>query len=74
MKSGDNEEAAAPLGLERLVVRPCADDDGELWLEEETKDSVVGCGECGARARGHGRRRVQMRDLPPAGALVGMKR
>src|SRR5581483_3285779 len=45
-------------------------EDGEWWLLVETTADVVGCPSCGVRAVGHGRRRVQVRDLPIAGRPV----
>src|SRR5690606_7148033 len=51
--------------------------DGEWHLEVETTADVVGCGGCGRRAVGHGRRRVAVRDLPIVGrpvVLVWVKR
>ena len=53
-----------------MVVRSQAEKGGELWLEVETIASEVGCGECGTRATGHGRRRVLARDLPVPGRPV----
>jgi len=43
---------------------------GEWWLLVETTADRVGCPACGVRAVGHGRRRVQVRDLPIAGRPV----
>jgi transposase len=43
---------------------------GEWWLLVETTAARVGCPNCGVRAVGHGRRRVQVRDLPIAGRPV----
>jgi transposase len=45
-------------------------DGGEWWLLVETTTDVIGCPDCGVRAVGHGRRRVQVRDLPIAGRPV----
>ncbi len=45
-------------------------EDGEWWLAVETTADRVGCPACGVRAVGHGRRRVQVRDLPIAGRPV----
>jgi transposase len=45
-------------------------EDCEWWLLIETTADRVGCAGCGVRAVGHGRRRVQVRDLPIAGRPV----
>jgi transposase len=44
--------------------------DGEWFIYVETEASQAACPECGVRAVGHGRRRVQVRDLPMAGRPV----
>jgi transposase len=67
----------ALLGLDGFVVLAQVEEDGEWWLEVETTADRVGCWGCGTRAVGHGRRRVQVRDLPMAGCplrLVWSKR
>jgi integrase len=38
----------------------------KLWLMVETTSDAVGCEGCGTRAVGHGRRRLNVRDLPMA--------
>lgn len=60
----------ALLGLDDFVVLAQVEEDGEWWLEVETTGDRVGCWGCGTRAVGHGRRRVQVRDLPIAGHPV----
>lgn len=65
-----SEGATALLGMAGFVVGAQVEVDGELWLNVETTADVVGCGECGTRAVGHGRRRVKVRDLPVAGRPV----
>ena len=60
----------ALLGLDGFVVLAQGEEAGEWWLEVETVAARVGCWGCGTGAVGHGRRRVQVRDLPMAGAPV----
>jgi transposase len=43
---------------------------GEWRLEVQTVATVIGCGGCGVRATPHGRRTVQVRDLPIGGRPV----
>jgi hypothetical protein len=57
----------ALLGLDGLIVGAHELIDGEWWLLVETTADVVGCPSCGARAIGHGRRLVHMRDVPISG-------
>ena len=59
-----SEGATALLGMVDFVVGAQVEADGELWLMVETAADVVGCEACGARAVGHGRRTVRVRDLP----------
>jgi len=66
MRDGD-EDAAALLGLDEMVVRSRSERGGELWLEVETTASSAGCGECGTRATGHGRRRAPAPDAAGLG-------
>jgi transposase len=61
---------SALVGLDGFVVLAQAAEGGEWWLEVETTADRVGCESCGSRAVGHGRRRVQVRDLPMAGRPV----
>jgi transposase len=53
-----------------VVVGACELIDGEWFICVETDADRTGCPECGVRAVGHGRRRVQVRDLPIAGRPV----
>ena len=53
--------ASALLGMPGMVAAQ-VEVDGELWPAVETTAAVVGCGTCGTRAIGHGRRRVRVRD------------
>src|SRR5882672_5066875 len=53
-----------------FVVRVHVLEAGEWWLQVETTADRVGCSACGVRAVGHGRRRVEVRDLPIAGRPV----
>lgn len=72
-----SSDATALLGMEGFVVRSMELIDGEWWLLVETTADIVGCASCGVRAVGHGRNRVQVRDVPIAGhpvRLVWMKR
>jgi transposase len=59
-----SEGATALLGMDGFVVGAQVEADGELWLMVETTADVVGCDACGSRAVGHGRRKLQVRDLP----------
>lgn len=65
-----SDGATALLGMPGFVVGVQVLDDGEWWLVVETTADRVGCPACGVRAVGHGRRRVQVRDLPIAGRPV----
>lgn len=65
-----SDGATALLGMNGFVVRAQMLEDGEWWLLVETTSDRVGCPSCGVRAVGHGRRRVQVRDLPIAGRAV----
>jgi transposase len=65
-----SEGATALVGLSGFVVGVQLLEDGEWWLAIETTADRVGCPACGVRAVGHGRRRVQVRDLPIAGRPV----
>lgn len=61
---------SALMRLDGFVVRAQMLEDGEWWLAIETTADRVGCEACGTRAVGHGRRRVQVRDLAVAGTPV----
>ena len=65
-----SDGASALFDMDGFVVRAQMLEDGEWWLAVETTVDVVGCPGCGVRAIGHGRRRVQVRDLPIAGRAV----
>jgi transposase len=65
-----SDDATALVGMPGFAVRAQTLEDGEWWLLVETTADVGGCPGCGARAVGHGRRRVQVRDLPIAGRPV----
>lgn len=65
-----SEGATALLGMLGFRVGVQMFEDGEWWLAVETTADRVGCPACGVRAVGHGRRRVQVRDLPIAGRPV----
>jgi transposase len=65
-----SEGATALVGIAAMsVVAQCVV-DGEWHLEVETTADVVGCGGCGCRAVGQGRRRVKVRDLAISGRPV----
>src|SRR5262245_43083451 len=59
---------SALLGLDGFVVRARLLDEatGEWWLAVQTIEDRAWCPTCGIRAVGHGRRRVEVRDLPIA--------
>src|SRR5207244_3356598 len=65
-----SDGATALFDMDGFVVGAHVLDDGEWWLLVETSADVVGCPACGVRAVGHGRRRVEVRDLPIAGRPV----
>jgi transposase len=65
-----SEGATALFDMPGFVVCAHALEAGEWWLLVETTADRVGCPACGVRAVGHGRRRVQVRDLPIAGRSV----
>lgn len=58
------------LGLPAFRVLAEMDRDGEVWLLVETGRDRAGCPACGLVAVGHGRRMVQVRDLPSGGRPV----
>jgi transposase len=66
----DGSGVTALLGLDGFVALVQLETDGEWWVKIETTATVVGCEGCGTRAVGHGRRVVQVRDLPVAGRPV----
>lgn len=65
-----NDGASALLDLDGLRVGAHELIDGEWWLHVESTVDATGCSGCGTRAVGHGRRRVQVRDVPIAGRPV----
>ena len=65
-----SDGATALFDMDGFVVGAHVLEGGEWWLLVETTAAVVGCPACGVRAVGHGRRRVQVRDLPIAGRPV----
>jgi transposase len=65
-----SDGATALFDMGGFVVCAHALEDGEWWLLVETTADRVGCRSCGVRAVGHGRRRVEVRDLPIAGRPV----
>jgi transposase len=67
---GERSAVSALLGLDGFVVLAQLEDGGEWWVKVETTAMVVSCVACGSRAVGHGRRLVQVRDLPVAGRPV----
>jgi transposase len=65
-----SDGATALFDMAGFVVGAQVLEDGEWWLVIETTADMIGCPDCGVRAVGHGRRRVQVRDLPIAGRPV----
>ena len=66
----DSGAVTSLVGLDGFVVRAQVHDGEQWWLAVEIAAGVVGCELCGARAVGHGRRRVKVRDLPVCGEPV----
>jgi transposase len=62
--------ASRLLGLDGFEVLAAEVTGGEWQLKVQTTATVVGCQGCGVRAELHGRRRVQVRDLPIGGRPV----
>src|SRR5919106_3064751 len=62
----DGSGVSSLLGLVGFVVsaQVLEETTGEWWLAVETTEDRAWCPACGARATGHGRRRVVVRDLP----------
>ncbi len=58
------------LGLSGFVLLAVSELDGELEQAVETSARQAWCRACGVQARPHGRRVVQVRDLPAAGCPV----
>jgi zinc-finger of transposase IS204/IS1001/IS1096/IS1165 len=69
---GQHSSASATrlLGLDGLEVVSAELVDGEWQLAVQTTTTMVGCAGCGVRATPHGRRVVQVRDLPVGGQPV----
>ena len=65
-----SSDASALLGMEGFVVLSQSEEGGEVWVLVETTATVAGCPSCGVKATGHGRSRVQVRDLPAGGRPV----
>lgn len=65
-----SDGATALLGMAGFVVGAQMLENDEWWLLIETTADRAWCPTCGVRAVGHGRRRVQVRDLPIAGRPV----
>jgi transposase len=70
MGSEGSGAVSALMRLDGFRVRAQTLEAGEWWLAVETTAERVGCEGCGTRAAGHGRRRVQVRDLAVAGTPV----
>jgi hypothetical protein len=68
--SGGGPTATTVLGLDGFAVWVVEVIDSEVWMAVQTTADVVGCPVCGCRARGNGRRRVRIRDLPAGGRPV----
>ena len=69
---GQHSSASASrlLGLDGFEVLAAQVVGGEWQLKVQTTAPAVGCQGCGVRAELHGRRRVQVRDLPIGGRPV----
>jgi transposase len=69
---GQHSSASASrlLGLDGFEVVAAQVVGGEWQLEVQTTATAVGCQGCGVQAELHGRRRVQVRDLPIGGRPV----
>jgi transposase len=69
---GQHSSASASrlLGLDGFEVLATEVASGEWRLMVQTTAEVVGCPGCGMRAQAHGRRMVQVRDLPAGGRPV----
>ena len=70
MKFKGSSSVTALIGMPGFEVGAALEVTGEWWLAVQTTAGTVGCGECGSRAVGHGRRRVRVRDLPVSGRPV----
>jgi transposase len=69
---GQHSSASASrlLGLDGFAVLATEVAGGEWRLMVQTTAEFVGCPGCGVRAQAHGRRTVQVRDLPAGGRPV----
>jgi len=69
---GQHSSASASrlLGLDGFEVLAAEVAGGEWRLAVQTTAELVGCPGCGVRAQAHGRRTVQVRDLPIGGRPV----
>jgi transposase len=69
---GQHSSASASrlLGLDGFEVLATEVASGEWRLMVQTTAEVVGCPGCGVRAQAHGRRMIQVRDLPAGGRPV----
>ncbi|HVA43043.1 MAG TPA: ISL3 family transposase [Acidimicrobiales bacterium] len=65
-----NTGATALLGMDGFEVLAMTEEAGEVFISVQTRPAPVGCGACGTRAVGHGRTRIQIRDLPAGGRPV----
>lgn len=67
MKFNGSAGATALVGMAGFVGLSSVDVDGELHISVETTAARVACASCGVMAKGHGRRRVKVRDLAMGG-------
>lgn len=65
-----SDSAVALVGMDGFELLAAAEIGGELHQLVQTTATVVGCPECGTRARSKGRRKVRIRDLPAGGRRV----
>ena len=70
MGQHSSASGSALLGLDGFQLVSAEIVDGEWQLEVQTLATVIGCGGCGVPATPHGRRTVQVRDLPIGGRPV----
>ena len=70
MGQHSSASGSALLGLDGFQLVSAKLGDGEWQPEVQTLATVIGCGGCGVPATPHGRRTVQVRDLPIGGRPV----
>ncbi len=68
--AGGSELAAGMLGLPGFRVLACSELEGELQVQVETTEDLIGCPSCAGVAVCHDRRLRLVRDLPAGGRPV----